>query len=122
MKTIESNGKKLMLVEVPMEAEHFNLGVPGELQYMIESVNGVTIGDFAIPNSDYDLIGTITNGEIDFDARLFVKCDIIENNLRYWNYETSGFIFALSKTSFLSLLKKSGIEVKDKKFIILKLK
>lgn len=121
------NGDKLLLVEVPEDAQNFSVTLDGltydrYFNYDEQGSRGgywfedCKVGDF----EGMKILGIYSKGEIDFEA----KDEYVESDMESWykDYVYNGFIKRFTvQESFLSLLsseiKKSGSN--GSKFVIL---
>lgn len=131
MKTIPTKNGELLCVEVPMEAYDINVGL-FNVYYEIRTNQGMKVTvpmDIGGGRDKFSIIGTITNGALDFDAEPYVekigikepvKTDFgnVEFGSPYKCYNGIGF-FNFSSDSFISLLTSHNIEYSGKKIVIL---
>lgn len=117
---LTTNGHKLLLVEVPEDAYEFEVSqhpeTDTELIYQMPvnvKEQGKDFGGSVIylekynHHASYSILGTITNGQIDFDCDRFVKEIHPEGVWEDYLQQEEGFYDA--KKSFLSLLSANGI-------------
>lgn len=107
MKTITANGVELMLVEVPEDASEIELN-GNSLEYVTDLDS--EFHDIDITKNVTKLLGTITNGVVDFDVE-GLQLITRNNSLALQGYY---------KQAFIELLAANGITVK--KIVCLKIK
>lgn len=132
MTTLTANNQKLIIVEVPEKSYSFHLDShamakdskpPCFIQYRYQDVNDEWF-DIELPICGVSLLGTITNGDIDFDVSELVDKQYFGSCKFYKNYMKGigAFEFMEIHDSFLSLLSSNNIEYKGKKLVALKIK
>lgn len=116
MKTLKTNGKELIAVEVPIESTmHWINSLGGFMYYNLgEATEGA--GRY----EGCEILGTLTDGKADFDVEPYVE----KSKRFYKNYQESSYGYVISNfkdaaDSFLSLLQSHSIEYANKKLIFL---
>lgn len=134
MRTLKTNGKELIAVEVPMEATKPKVDA-GLLLCIIEKNGGASGTHYSLPKGKFEILGTLTNGESDFDVEPYVKDNTPQPPLtkkekeafeymnEVWGDDDDGAYANMAKTHymkwFLSLLQSHSIEYANKKLVIL---
>lgn len=120
MKSITTKNGKLICVEVPMETHTFTkegYSSPFLLCYKYKQMEEDF--DIEIPQA-FEIIGTITDGKLDFDAEPYVGKNDIGT---VWKDYTNPVIGHHGvEMSFLSLITSQKIEYAGKKLVILQTK
>lgn len=127
MKTIPTKNGELLCVEVPMDARDFRLHKIGDV--FLEWFNPLFCYRKISDNTD-SIIGTITDGLLDFDAEPYVYERELKPDGSSWGVSLFCFDYAQNKwtsdfdyeDSFLSLLTSHKIEYSGKKIVILQTK
>jgi len=114
MQSIKLNHKEALIVDVPEDAKIFKIS--GLNWLCCNSGIGWTPLE-ELPEGNWTIIGSLTNGIPDFDVREYVPCKVKNS---YWDFLGLGYLCGTPSHSFKTLLQSQGAEKRGKQVILIK--